>query len=376
MKKQILLGISLSLFLLSACAGQPAINTAVPTPSQPVVDTPTLAPSPPSAPTSTPTATVAALAEADRFAFEQNTRLGRGVNLGNALEAPVEGEWGVTLEEGYFDLIQEAGFDSVRVPIRWNAHADENAPYTIDPALFERVDWVVEQAAQRELAVVINIHHYEEIMENPRVHKERFLAIWEQISQHYQKAPDSVFFELLNEPYGTIASTSWNQFIADAIQVIRKTNARRTIILGPGNWNSIGNLYELDLPETERNLIITVHYYSPFQFTHQGAEWADNMDIYLGTQWTGSLDEKKAVDQNFDMAAKWSSEYKRPIFLGEFGAYSKADSESRHLWTDYIARSAEKRGFSWAYWEFCAGFGVYDPAAAAWNEPILTALIP
>lgn len=29
--------------------------------------------------------------------FALNARLGRGVNLGNALEAPGEGEWGVTL---------------------------------------------------------------------------------------------------------------------------------------------------------------------------------------------------------------------------------------------------------------------------------------
>ena len=55
-------------------------------------------------------------------AFEINQELGRGVNLGNALEAPVEGEWGVVLQEEYFDLIADQGFDSVRIPIRWSAH--------------------------------------------------------------------------------------------------------------------------------------------------------------------------------------------------------------------------------------------------------------
>ncbi len=376
MNKRPIAGMVLCLLLLSACAVPPTPTPIAPTFTSPPTDTPTPAPSSTSLPTVIPTATRPVLSEADRFAFEQNARLGRGVNLGNALEAPVEGEWGVTLEEGYFDVIQEAGFDSVRVPIRWSAHAEEKAPYTIDPALFERVDWVVEQATKRNLAVVLNIHHYDEVMESPRLQEERFLAIWEQISQHYQKSPDSVFFELLNEPNGTLAFTSWNQFIGEAIQVIRKTNARRTIILGPGNWNSITNLNELVLPPEERNLIITVHYYSPFQFTHQGAEWVDNMDIYLGTTWTGTADQMKEIDRNFDQAAKWSSQNQRPIFLGEFGAYSKADMDSRHLWTNYIARAAEERGFSWAYWEFCSGFGAYDPVAAAWREPLLTALIP
>jgi hypothetical protein len=63
-------------------------------------------------------------------AFEQNVHLGRGVNLGNALEAPKEGEWGVTLREEYFHLIAEAGFDSVRIPIRWSAHAALTEPPT------------------------------------------------------------------------------------------------------------------------------------------------------------------------------------------------------------------------------------------------------
>jgi endoglucanase len=76
------------------------------------------------------------------------------------------------------------------------------------------------------------------------------------------------------------------------------------------------------------------------------------------------------------MARKWGDTNNRPIFMGEFGAYSKADMEFRTTWTSYMARAAEERGFSWAYWEFCSGFGVYDQAAQNWVEPIYKALIP
>ena len=78
--------------------------------------------------------------------FDINRELGRGVNLGNALEGPTEGAWGVVLEEEFFDLIADQGFDSVRIPIRWSAHAEVAAPYTIDPKFFERIDWAVENA--------------------------------------------------------------------------------------------------------------------------------------------------------------------------------------------------------------------------------------
>ena len=80
---------------------------------------------PASTPTSQPTSTpVPALT------------LRRGVNLGNMLEAPSEGEWGLFVQEEYFDLIKEAGFDFIRLPVRWNTHADQEFPYTVDPTFF------------------------------------------------------------------------------------------------------------------------------------------------------------------------------------------------------------------------------------------------
>jgi hypothetical protein len=49
---------------------------------------------------------------------------------------------------------------------------------------------------------------------------------------------------------------------------------------------------------------------------------------------------------------------------------------SRTRWTDFVAREAERRGFAWAYWEFCSGFGVYDWDAGQWKNELLDALLP
>jgi endoglucanase len=72
----------------------------------------------------------------------------------------------------------------------------------------------------------------------------------------------------------------------------------------------------------------------------------------------------------------WGKAHERPIFLGEFGAFEGADLESRARWTQAVARSAEQHGFSWAYWEFCSGFGAYDPKAKSWRQALKTALLP
>lgn len=310
-------------------------------------------------------------------AFDMNKRLGRGINLGNALEAPAEGQWGVTLREEYFDLIKQAGFDTVRLPVRWSSHSETEPPYTIDPNFFQRVDWAIDNALSRDLNIIVNMHHYEEIYENPAEHTERFINMWEQIAARYKNQPDKVLFELLNEPYKNLSADKWNKLATEALSEVRKTNPDRIVLIGPGSWYSLEKLDALDLPQSDRNLIATFHYYQPFEFTHQGASWiGGEIENRVGVEWTAGEDQRQAVIRDFNKVQNWSKEHNRPINLGEFGAYSKADMDSRVRWTNFVARQAEERDFSWCYWEFCAGFGIYDKDNHKWRKPLLQALLP
>lgn len=302
--------------------------------------------------------------------------LGRGINLGNALEAPHEGAWGVTLQEGYFAAIQKAGFSTVRVPIRWSAHASAQPPYTIDPPFLARVDWVVAHAQAHGLHAILDFHNDDELMKDPAAQQERFLGIWRQIAEHYQSEPSAILFELLNEPNGKLDAGTWNNLLAQALGVVRATNPDRLVVVGPVAWNGIRALPDLVLPENDHRLVVTVHYYDPMKFTHQGASWITGSTPWLGTTWQGTDAEKQAVEMALDQASAWGRAHQRPMFLGEFGAYSQGDMDSRQRWTSYVARTAEAHGMPWAYWEFCSGFGAYDPAVNQWRAPLLTALIP
>lgn len=309
--------------------------------------------------------------------FFQSLRpaLGRGVNLGNALEAPNEGEWGVTLKESYFDAIAAAGFDSVRIPVRWSNHALWEAPYTIDEQFAQRVDWAVDNCLERDLEVVLNVHHYYELMEDPDSHEARFLGLWRQIAARYADRSMSLKFELLNEPNDQLTTVRWNPMAQQALAIVRESNPTRDVIIGPGSFNNISELKNLELPEDDRNLIVTFHYYSPHDFTHQGASWSGpEAQDWLGTTWTGTDGEKADVTGALDKAIAWAVENKRPIYMGEFGAYSKADMPSRVAWTQFVTAQALKRRIGFAYWEFCAGFGVYDPKTDQWITPLRDAL--
>ncbi len=310
-------------------------------------------------------------------AFEINRLLGKGINLGNALEAPYEGAWDMFIHEEYLQKIKEAGFESVRIPIRWNAHAMENHPYTIYESFFNRVDEVVAWSLDRGLAVMINIHHYNELMENPQQHRQRLMKLWEQIAGHYKDYTEELVFEILNEPHDNLTPNLWNQYLADALEIIRQTNPKRVVAIGTANWGGFGGLQDLEMPSNDRQLIATVHYYNPFQFTHQGASWAgDHTDEWLGTTWDATDTEKAEVDEDFDAVRDWAETNNRPIHVGEFGAFSTADDKSRERWTTYVREASEEREFSWAYWEFGAGFGVYNRNTGQWRDYLLRALIP
>ncbi|WED20615.1 glycoside hydrolase family 5 protein [Vibrio sp. JC009] len=310
-------------------------------------------------------------------AFHWNKLIGRGINLGNALEAPKEGDWGLRLEAEHFKLVASKGFQSVRIPIRWSAHAQKQAPYTIDDKFFKRVDWAVKQALDLNLVAIINIHHYQEIMASPEKHKARFLAFWKQISEHYASHPETLYFEILNEPSKKLTSEIWNDYLAEAISIVRESNPNRAILVGPGHYNSLESLTKLKLPDDRKNLIVSFHYYEPFKFTHQGAHWlGKKSNQWLGTTWDATYIERRAITRSLNKAKTWALKNKVPLHMGEFGVFEKADMESRVRWTTFLREEAEKRRISWSYWEFCRTFGIYDLDNNKWRKDLLEALQP
>jgi endoglucanase len=308
--------------------------------------------------------------------FAANKALGRGVNFGNALEAPRGQNWGVTIQDEYFAVIKQAGFDHVRLPVKWSSYAATSAPYTIETEFFARIDHLLDVAEKHQLRVVLNIHHFDELDKEPEKHVDHFIALWKQIASRYAKRPDTLYFELHNEPHDKLDDKKWNTILVKGLAAVRESNPTRPVIIGPAFWNGIWALPKLTLPE-DKNLIVTVHNYNPFEFTHQGATWTDpKVRNIKDRKWEGTDKELAALRKELDQAAAYGKKHHKPIYLGEFGAFGSAPLESRVKWTTAMAREAEARGMSWAYWEFGAGFGIYDVKKNQWRKPLLKALVP
>lgn len=307
--------------------------------------------------------------------------LRRGINLGNMLDAPREGDWGVKLEPEYIDKAAGA-FNTVRLPVRWSNNAAPTADARLDEAFATRVDSVVDALLAKGVYVILDMHHYSqlsggtvlrnEVEVDPAVLETRLVNMWRQIALRYRDRSPRLIFELLNEPNGRMNGEPWNKLAAEALAAVRASNPTRTVLIGPGEWNAIGELPKLRLPR-DRNLIVSVHNYDPFPFTHQGADW-------LATKWPTGVPccdaaQRKQVTDALDSARRWNQASGYPLHLGEFGAFEKADMDSRAAYTRLVRDEAERRGIGWAYWEFASTFGVYSPQTGEWVAPIRRALL-
>jgi endoglucanase len=336
-------------------------------------------------------------ASSDTPAHQALKRFRKGANFGNYLEAPRKQDWGARYERGDLENVKSEGFDHVRLPIRWNDYTGGVPDFRIEPSFFARVDLLVTNALAVDLNILINIHHFDELTSNPTEFESKFQAIWRQIAQHYREQPNGLAFELLNEPKDAASTEVMNGIYEGAIQEIRKSNPKRTIFVGPGRWNSLDEVTKLKLPNDD-NLIVTVHCYDPFLFTHQGASWSMPAAATIGiiypgpppepitpdsratnnrpsaAKWFGDYNRlpseenpssAKAFSARMEKVAAWAGENNRPIHLGEFGAYIKADSASRIRYYAEMRKTAERLGFGWAIWDWKAGFRYWDG-----NKPV------
>jgi len=334
-------------------------------------------------------------------------QLHRGINSGNALDAPKEGAWGVMLDERFFTDVAAAGFDHVRIPIRFNAHAAAAAPYTVDDEFFRRVDWAIEQTTSRRMTAIIDFHHYEELMKDPEGHSARFIGIWRQIAARYRDRPASVLYELLNEPTDKLTAPKWNALLLEALAAVRAADPTRQVIVDSVFWAAAKELANLELPADDANLIASFHMYQPILFTHQGmpfmpgeygtvgisfpgpsatpivpvpeaqkVDWvADWFRRYNTTLSAENPSGPSAVAAELAMARAFAERTKRPLYMGELGAGDTIDPASRARWTRLVREMAEQQGIGWAYWDDGGRFNIYDRKTGAWNPELTAALM-
>ena len=307
------------------------------------------------------------------FDSNRKTSFHKCMNIINAFETQESERRDVTMKAEYFDVIKNAGFDSVRLPIRFSDYVDKET-YIFNAEFINEIDYFIDYALQDDLSIILDFHDFEEIMDEPEKYNEMFVSIWNQLSERYKKYPDNLIFELLDEPKNNLRGELWNNYLKQGIETIRKSNKTRKVIIGPDSSYSIDRLYNLFIPR-DKNLILTFHYYYPIDFTFQGDEYHGEYEKETGVKWMGTEKDINILQNKFDIVKKYSKENKIPVFLSEFGVNKIVSDPYRWQWIKTIRSEADSYNFSWGYWEFCSKFGIYDLEAHKWSTE-LRALIP
>lgn len=319
-----------------------------------------------------------------------------GWNLGNTLDATggigidSERSWGnpVTTPE-MIDAVVDAGFNVVRIPVTWEGHFGEAPEYKIHNIWLERVKEVVDYAYERDVYVILNMHHEEwhfPSEENKEAASKQLAVLWTQIAEYFKDYDERLIFEGLNEPRKKGTAVEWNggdeegrevvnhfaQVFVDTVRVTGGNNAKRHLMItGYAASSSKEALESIRLPEDDK-LIVSVHAYTPYNF-------ALNPD---GTdQWDAEKDTKD-IDDLMENLDELFLKKGIPVIIGEFGAVNKQNDAERVEWATYYVTKANEYGVPCIWWDNNAfdgageNFGLLDRRALTFpNAELLQALV-
>lgn len=301
--------------------------------------------------------------------------VGKCINMGNMLEPEHEGSWGgAPIERADFERIAKAGFDTVRIPVRWHNKSIDRAPYTIDPQWMARVEQVVGWALANDLNVILNSHHFDPIHEDPLDVAEWHGGVWKQIADRFADSPvDRLWFELENEPHDKFDHSNLIATLTPALEAVRASNPTRPVIIGGEKWSGIDSLATLPLPDDD-HIYPTFHYYDPFPFTHQGAQWVAPDIPPAGRKFGNAADMAQLRADVAKVQAYIEREGKVP-FMGESGAYDKHVSTPERAAYHHAIRTAfEPVGVGICTWAYANTFPFYDRKAGRWLPGMLDAV--
>ena len=301
---------------------------------------------------------------ADLDAWTAAKLMGVGVNIGNTLENTTQWEtgWGnprITRE--YVDSLAALGFKTVRLPVAWDTYAREGR---ITQEKLERVGEVADWITAAGMFCVVNIHWDGGWIDANQVFSAqaemKYRAYWSQIATFFAGSNERVIFEALNEEtnfekagsvrdaYATL--TRVNQLFVDTVRKTGGNNARRLLLVtgyATDITKTTRNEYVLPTDTLPHKLLISVHYYTPWQFVGmtEDAAWGKMQHTW------GSSADVAELNRLFDSMQEFARRNDTPAFIGEFGVTDKREAGSRVRWMSAVAQGALARNMVPVLWD-------------------------
>ena len=342
-----------------------------------------------------------------------NFKIQRGTNVSHWLSQSEErGEARrIHIQEDDFARLDSLGFDFVRLPIDEVQFWDEQGNKL--PEAWELMDNAIRWAEKHHLRTIVDLHiirsHYFNAVNEggssantlftSEEAQQQLIDMWYQLSDVLKGySCDSVAYEFMNEPVAD-DHEQWNQLIAKVHKALREKEPQRTLVIGSNLWQGYQTIQYLKVPEGDKNIILSFHYYNPMLLTHYGAWWTPLRDYKGKVNYPGVLvsqeDYEAAPDSlkpelepylkqewnidkiraDFADAIAAAKKYDLQLFCGEWGVYEPVDRELAYKWTKDMLTVFKENNIAWTTWCYDADFGFWDQQKHTFKDKGLVDLL-
>ena len=323
-------------------------------------------------------------------AVQLAAKMHMGINFGNTMESPVEGEWvNSKITESYVKFVKQLGFNSVRLPCNWVwTHLSDRGKAKIDPVWLNRVKEVVGWCVANDMYVILNAHGDNGWLENNvNLAKKDSInamekAIWEQIATTMRDFDEHLIFAGSNEPPAKNAEQMaiLNGYHETFVKAVRSTGGRNSyrvlVVQGPTTDSHLTYdlMNTLPVDPVPNRLMVEVHSYTPSTFTlvlDGDVSWG-KMIYYWGAGNHSTIEpdrnatygEEDAITSEFQKMKQKFVDKGIPVVLGEYATWRRTaglgkpvpkdmdmHNKSVDYWATYVTKQAKANGLLPFWWE-------------------------
>ena len=350
----------------------------------------------------------------DQSGQVNNFRIKRGTNISHWLsQSEQRGEARrLHIQEDDFARLEELGFDFVRIPIDEVQFWDEQGQKL--PEAWDLLNNALDWSKKHNLRAIVDLHiirshYFNAVNESDQAAntlftseeaQEGLLNLWRQLSEFLKdRSNDWVAYEFMNEPVAP-EHEMWNQLVAKVHKALRELEPQRTLVVGSNMWQGHETMKYLKVPEGDKNIILSFHYYNPMLLTHYGAWWSPLCAAYKGkVNYPGVLVSKEDYDaapaaikdqlkpfteevwnidkirEQFKDAIEAAKKYDLQLFCGEWGVYEPVDRELAYNWYRDVLTVFDEFNIAWTTWCYDADFGFWDQQRHCYKDYPLVELL-
>ena len=264
------------------------------------------------------------------------------------------------------DNIQKMGCNLIRIPVAWEQFEAMDGSWRSDA--FNKLDWVVSQAAARGIYSIIDLHgapggvspaQSSGDMSNSywtsSADQAQTSDLWTKIATHYNENTNVLGYDLLNETDGAADSTELAAY-ASLYNTVRAVDPNHIVIIEGMDY--AWGTDTLPDPGTKgwTNTIYEIHPYDYNNQTGSAADIAANIGFF---NWE--------VQDEVDSRGSWNI----PIWAGEFNVFNTGTS----TWQDIIDLF-NSNNIPWTWWTYKACNGTGTDSWGLYNKNVNAPPVP